>query len=353
MAHDLYTTASGSAAMAFIGKTPWHKLGVSMPANAPLEQWIEQAGFDWRIEQAPVTYVVQNDAGEKRLATMDERFVLYRSDTRKALSVMSGRYQIVQPGTVMEFFRDITRDNGLTMETAGVLKDGSVYWALAKTGQEASINGDRHNGYVLLATSADGSLATIAKMTSVRVVCNNTLSFAAQNKGGKEVRVKHNTTFDPARAKKSLDLVDFEVSWENFTETLRRLADIPVTEKQATGYFEELLRPANHRAAPRGNFNASSFNQLLNAPAGYGYHDTPTDKAPVERAIRGLSTLQECYRKAPGAVPGTAYGLVQGVTRYIDHERGKDANKRLASAWFGQGETIKQRAVSAALDLAA
>lgn len=324
-----------------------------MPENAPLEQWIEQAGFDWQIEQAPVNYIVQNDAGEKRLATMDERFVLYRSDTRKALSVMSGRYQVVQPGTVMEFFRDITADNGLTMETAGILKDGSVYWALAKTGQSDEVNGDKHNAYVLLATSADGSLATIAKMTSVRVVCNNTLSFATQNKSGKEVRIKHNTTFDPDRAKKSLDLVDFEASWETHLDTLRQLGEITVTDRQATAYFEDLLRPANHRAAPRGDFKASQFNELLNAPAGYGYHDTVTDKAPVERAIRGLATLQECYHKAPGAVPGTAYGLVQGVSRYIDHERGKDDAKRLNSAWFGQGETIKQRAVSAALDLAA
>ncbi len=45
------------------------------------------------------------------------------------------------------------------------------------------------------------------------------------------------------------------------------------------------------------------------------------------------------------AVPGSAYGLIQGVTRYIDHDRGKDNAKRLNSAWFGQGENIKKRAV--------
>ena len=319
-----------------------------MPENAPLEEWIEQAGFDWEIHTAPVKYSVNGAS-----VVMDGRRVLYRSDNLKALSVMSGRYRIVQPRDVMEFFRNITRDKGLTMETAGILKDGSVYWALAKTGQSSEINGDRTNGYVLLATSADGSLATIAKLTSVRVVCNNTLSFATRNKSGNEVRVKHNTDFDPQAAKRALDLVDFEASWANFTETMRRLGDIQVSEKQAKDYFAELLRPTGNRATPRGNHNASDFTALLNAPAGFGVHKAETDKAPPERVIRGLSTLMECYRKAPGAVPGTAYGLVQGVTRYIDHERGKDANKRLASAWFGQGETIKQRAVSAALDLAA
>jgi hypothetical protein len=77
-----------------------------------------------------------------------------------------------------------------------------------------------------------------------------------------------------------------------------------------------------------------------------------TDKAPIDRAIRGLAELEECYYKAPGAVPGTAYGLVQGVTRFVDHSRGKDSDKRLTSAWFGQGETLKQQAVEKALALA-
>ena len=60
MAHDLYITASGSAAMAFVGKTPWHGLGTSMPENAPLEDWIRQAGFEWEIHTAPVKYSVKN-----------------------------------------------------------------------------------------------------------------------------------------------------------------------------------------------------------------------------------------------------------------------------------------------------
>ena len=338
MSHELYIV-DGEASMAYTGDTPWHGLGVSMPEDATLEDWIHKAGFNWSIKQAPVQFDTGNVHPFDQttiLATMDSRNVLYRSDTLKPLSVMSGRYKIVQPRTVMEYFRDITEEHGLKMETAGILKDGSVYWALARTGQSDKVNGDVHNGYVLLATSADGSLATINKMTSVRVVCNNTLDMSLMGKGDTQVRIKHSTEFDPARAKKALGLIDFEASWNEHMGVLRHLDRIVVSHNQATAFFTELLRPA----------------ALAKAKISYGYGDAIQDNT-MDKAVRGLEALEEAYMIAPGAVPGTAYGLVQGVSRFIDHERGQDSAKRLQSAWFGQGDQMKARAVTNALALAA
>ena len=42
-------------------------------------------------------------------------------------------------------------------------------------------------------------------------------------------------------------------------------------------------------------------------------------------------------------VKGTAYGLLNAVTEYVDHQRGGDAT-RLSSAWFGSGEGLKNEA---------
>ena len=44
--------------MAYVGATPWHGLGNELPAQQPLEVWMERAGMNWTIEQAPVQYVV-------------------------------------------------------------------------------------------------------------------------------------------------------------------------------------------------------------------------------------------------------------------------------------------------------
>ena len=51
---------------------------------------------------------------------------------------------------------------------------------------------------------------------------------------------------------------------------------------------------------------------------------------------------------------GTAWGLLNAVTDYVDHQRrARNEDYRLDSAWFGMGASIKQKAFESALVLAA
>ncbi|NCC40375.1 MAG: DUF932 domain-containing protein [Gammaproteobacteria bacterium] len=351
MAHEL-DFSRGRAAMAYTrtGGTPWHGLGAPLPDDASLEEWRDAAGFDWQIEKAPVTFIDRHGITRQ----MPDRFVLHRSDTGAPLSVMSGRYREVQPAQVLDFFADVCESQRWTMETAGVLKGGAQYWALAKAGLEAFIDGtDHHELYMLLATSADGSLATLAQATDVRVVCANTLGFALNDAKGKRVTVRHNTLFDAQVIKRELGMVDFDASWDAFIEQMKTLQQVEVNEAEARTFFSELLRPSQDRPAARGNHQAETFEQLLGGSARGGYTRIETDRAEPERAIRGLEDLMTSYHTAPGAAPGSAYGLVQGVTHWLDHVRGPDQGRRLSSTWFGQGARLKDAAVDAALKLAA
>lgn len=136
--------------------------------------------MDWTIEEAEVRFVTSGNRNLGSIHAFPEQKVLYRSDTKAPLSVVSARYQVVQPAQILEFYSDLTEVGGFELETAGVLKAGPKLWALAKTGQSATLKGrDTVNGYLLLATACDGSLATTAQFTSVRVVCNNTPSPSA------------------------------------------------------------------------------------------------------------------------------------------------------------------------------
>jgi phage/plasmid-like protein (TIGR03299 family) len=102
----------------------------------------------------------------------------------------------VQPRDILEFYRDLTERSGFELETAGSLKGGRKIWALARTGQTGLLKGnDRTNAYVLLATACDGTMATTAQFTSVRVVCNNTLAVAL-NGQTQSVKVSHRSVFD-------------------------------------------------------------------------------------------------------------------------------------------------------------
>jgi phage/plasmid-like protein (TIGR03299 family) len=342
MAHAI-DMSNGRANMAFVGQTPWHGLGQQLPEGQTIEQWCEAAGMNYQIMRAMVQY------NNGQLHEYPGNEVLYRSDTSAPLGIVSDGYKVVQPAEVLEFFRDLT---DAPLHTAGVLKGGALYWALAKTGHSAEIGrDDRTDGYLLLSSSADGTRATDARFTAIRVVCNNTLSMAMNVGGTGAVKTRHSTQFSARATKQALGLINFDAAWQEFRDTMTKLQQRPVGAAEATSYFADLLRPAGMRAAPRGTMNASTLDVLLGAPVGGGVMFAKTDGDA--RAIRGLADLEHSYYDAPGAVPGTAYGLVQGVTHYVDHVRGKSVDKRLTSAWFGQGDTLKQAAVDRAVAMAA
>ena len=205
MAHLIANTISGKAAIAYVGETPWHGLGQQLSADSTIETWAEESGLDFQLATADVQFTppasVWNGFKAQSLP-YDGKKVMYRADSNLPLGLVSSQYKIVQPIEVLEFFRDMV-GNIAHLETAGVLRNGAHYWALAKMDGEFNIAGDKVNQYLLLASSADGSLATQARLTSVRVVCNNTLQLA-QQKGKANVSVRHNSIFRPEAIKAEL-----------------------------------------------------------------------------------------------------------------------------------------------------
>lgn len=319
MAHQLQQ-------MAYVGQTPWHDLGNQLPAKQPIEVWADKAGMNWTICETPVRYMTEQAGSLGSIMTFDDQKVLYRSDTKAALSVVGGRYQIVQPREVLEFYRDLTEVSGFELETAGVLKAGRKFWALARTGKQAALKGnDVVNGYILLATSCDGTLATTATPTTVRVVCNNTLSIALQG-ATSAVKVPHSTVFDAQAVKKQLGIA--VSGWDAFMYRMKTLAERKVRTHESMNFFLKVLCHA----------------------------DAHADQAQLTNE-RALKKVQELYEgKGRGAEltasKGTAWGLLCAVTEFVDHERrARSQEYRLDSAWFGQGASLKQRALDAALQL--
>lgn len=313
--------------MAYVGAAPWHQLGNQLLRNQPLEVWAEKAGMNWDIREAPVRYATEGDGGG--LQTFPEQKVLFRSDNGHPLSVVGGRYQVVQPRAVLEFYRDLTEISGYELETAGVLKDGKKFWALAKIGKEAALRGgDVVKGYLLLATSCDGTLATTATPTTVRVVCNNTLSIAL-GETTCAVRVPHSTRFDAQALKVRLGI---SVSrWDDFMYRMKELATRKVKSHESTKFLRKVL------GVPEGK---SVDDQAL-------LH---------ERALKRVQELYEGHGRGAdlSSAKGTAWGLLNAVTEYVDHERrARNAGYRLDSAWFGQGAAIKQRALTEAVEMLA
>jgi len=120
--------------MAYVGEQLWHGLGTRLAPDQPLEIWAKQAGMDRRIEAADVHYIAGHPFPGP-LQKYPEQKVLFRSDTKAPLSVVSNRFKVVQPAEILEFYRDLTEIGGYEMETAGVLKNGRKLRALRVPGK--------------------------------------------------------------------------------------------------------------------------------------------------------------------------------------------------------------------------
>jgi phage/plasmid-like protein (TIGR03299 family) len=312
MAHELTTRADGYTEMAFVGATPWHGLGQELKQDATIEQWRLAAGMDWTIQSAPVEF--QDQTGWAH--DFQGQNVLYRSDTKAPLSVVSNRYKAVQPHDVLNFFKDLVEENGFRLHTAGTLFGGKRFWALAETGKFAEVTeGDGIGGFLLLSTSADKSLATTARFTSVRVVCNNTLSMATSNNDNC-VSFTHSREFDHQLMKAKLGAA--VNSFDGFMVMSQYLQKQRIQLDEAKEFVAKIL------------------------DSQYVAENEPKES----RTFRKIMELFKGEAKGAELVGNTKWGLLNAVTEYYDHHSpARTDDARLNSAWFGNGEIAKAKAI--------
>jgi phage/plasmid-like protein (TIGR03299 family) len=327
MAHEL-DFSTGQAAIAYTGRVPWHGYGEPMQDNLPLDVWRQMAGLNWDVEEKPVFYRADDERGlgQTWLSEIPKKKVLIRSDTQDPLAIVSDRYKVVQPKQVLDFFESVIKENGFKMSTAGALRDGKRVWAMADTGEGFQIeNGDRVGAHLLLATSYDGTFATTAQFTSIRVVCNNTLGFSL-NRGGEGgiVRIPHTSDFNQWDIKADLG---FDSSWSNFKKNIFELSQHTVTKREALNYFLTVMGVTEEEAADGKQL--SNVKKLISL-----YESGPGSKLPSSQ--------------------NTLWGALNAVTFMVDHCRAaKNTGNRFDSASFGGGANLKREAFKEAVRIAA
>ena len=291
-------------------------------AGASVEAWQQASGMDYEVQRGFVRYATERNQTVEQLKVFKDKVVLFRSDTKDALGVVSDNYKVVQPKEVLEFFREWADAGGLTIESAGVLFGGKRYFATAKLAEGVYVDGgkDKIVPYALLSTSADGSLATEGRWTGVRTVCNNTLRMARQSQSA--FRLTHRSEWKPEKFKAVIEEAQSEFG--AFMTMSRKLAAVKVEAKLAEEMTLALFRKG----------------------------ETDSDKA---RESRGFGKVMELFN---GAGKGstletareTAFGWLNAVTEYADHHvRAHNDENRTASALWGQGDALKNRAVDIAL----
>ena len=290
--------------------------------NGTVDELLKDSKLDYSFKRSPLTYEVD---GKTRINEGVEQ--IYHSKTGNPMGIVSPRYKLVQPRTVMNFYNKLAEKNNCKLEAAGYSNGGASIWAMADTGMDFRIKGqDQIRGYLMFYTANDGSSATTIKLSSYRMACANQLHAImseelvdADGRTYDNIKIRHLTEINWDELYDNITYL-LNTHWVTFKEQTQKLAERTVSNQEVIDYYMTLF-------------------------------DTEEKSKKVERMI-------ELYQGGVGqnlvSSQGTAWGLVNAVTRYYDHEsKARNDANRFKSAQFGVGANTKEQAFREALKLVA
>lgn len=339
MAHEL-NFEDGKASMMYVGDVPWHGLGTRLEkAPKTAKEAIQAAHLDWEVGLKPIfagnAQTFYNIPERQAVVRMDK----WGQEDCPIYGLVGPDYKPLQNRDAFAFFDPVVASSSVCYETAGSLGQGERVWVLAKVAgadAEFAIKGkDVVQKYLLLSNGHDGRTAVQVRFTPVRVVCQNTLSWAMHQ--GKDLfKIYH----DPRMQK--------------------RLRDAQEKVKEVLGYYDEI----EARFTQFANFEMTG--DLLPRYL-YNVFPEPTRKrGQTERSfeeakakVAGLrSDSSRLFEQGKGnqeaGIRGTLWAAYNGVTELVDHHSSfKNAWQRMKSICFGDGERLKHRALDQAIALLA
>jgi phage/plasmid-like protein (TIGR03299 family) len=216
-----------------VRERPWHGLGVILPEHPEnIDDALEKAGLTWEVVQKPLYIMEQPPFAEEGFPKEVPGWVANtRTDTDSVLGIVTNDYRVVSNREAFAWL-DTLLGTEVDFETAGSLYNGKRVWVLAKLPENVEVGGDEVQRFVYCANSHDGSMAVTAAATNIRVVCNNTLTWAIQNSAQRSYKFRHTgdlaTKLDEARKVMSIAL-DWNAA---FKELGDELASTPMPDYQ-------------------------------------------------------------------------------------------------------------------------
>lgn len=333
MAHQI-EIVDGVANFAYVGQRAWHGLGQELAPGASPDDMKKAAGLDWRVIERPL-YVQEADGTFTKVESHKQ---IARETDLAPFSVAGKDWTPTQNDEFFAFCNKyVAAAPGSFVETAGALRNGKTPFALVNLGKDFSVGkpSDKVRSYLLLSWSHQVGRANRAKLVNERVVCANTEAIAL-GENGAEYTQTHAASFDFASV---ADLVGIAINkiGEQVAD-YNKLTTVNMNSFDVVKFLQPMLQPMTEAELEAANLNEAKFVEQLVAGVG-------RNKA-MEEVLDSIET-------APGATPGTAWGVFNGMTHYTSHRVGRVQDARLTSAWFGDRSKLVAATKKGLLQLAA
>jgi len=247
--------------------------------------------------------------------------VVRRSDTKYPLGQVGPAYRTVPNSDKVALFERLVERRVISADAvrSGEFGGGSKIWIQAvPAGDSGGIvlpNGHRVEARFTLIDSFDGSTSLATLDSATNIVCQNT--YARAYREGLGVRLKHTTNVE-----------------ERFIAVVKAIhASCQGLAKDAEVYAAMQRTSVDHKGGLK-----AMLDKFFPLPE----KDGDTGPRAHANAQEVRDSIAWAYEYAPGAAPGTRFGLLQAATYHLTHQAGREGS-RLESGMIGANRKLTEQ----------
>lgn len=363
MAHNLnFNPYLNRHAFVSVKERPWHGLGKVVESAMTAAQCITLAGLDFEVVKVPNyadLYYDQVLVGHKsgidnlnplvsipaaalkeRLRQNPKTYSTIRTDQRVILGTVGADYTVVNNAEAFEFFDAIVGTQAAIYETAGALGLGETIFITAKIPTQIKLDSDNKDvidRYIVLSNTHDGSRSLEAFVTTIRVVCNNTLA-AARNAATCKFRIRH-TKNVKLRVDAARDILKLETDIiEAFANNAVRMTSIKVNHQDKVNVLTNMFLSGTEWQSAK----QKGLTYLADIVS--------------SRKLNQMAEIMGHIERGPGqdliTTKDTLWGIYNGIASYYQNGKSySDQTDRMNSILYGDSYNKITSAYNTVLDI--
>lgn len=343
---------------------PWDKLGTIVEAPLSSADLPARTKLDWTLELAPLaaadTRPLPGGDSLTEYSAIPGFVATRRSDTKQVLGIVGKDWTPCQNAQMFDFLRGLAAGSDPQVETAGCVRGGRIVWLqVAMPELDLAIGQDRSKGLLLVSNGHAGNRMLTIQPSTHRFRCMNQLPMIdrlsrARHGLARGYRIRHDRGLEAGLKDAQEALLRARRAHGITREAYETLAAMPVTESMARAYFAQVF------AQPHIDIDLSGLDETARARAiaeARTQQESERAQAIAQARENRLVEILESPTCTVEGTAGTAFAMLQAVVEYVDHERptrtgggDSEATSRFASAVFGSGLEVKDRAVDVLLN---
>jgi phage/plasmid-like protein (TIGR03299 family) len=295
MAHNISLNEITGRYELFTVRPAWHKLGQIVTEAQTWQEAMALAGLNWTVSKRGLL----SPDGSNIAA-----WGIFRDDKIEAqgfLGAVGNNYVPIQNVHQFDFVDSLMEaESGAHYESAGALGKGERVFCLARIpSADFQIAGqDKHESYLLFTNTHNGTESARCFITTVRVVCQNTLNQAISKDGKSALRIRHSANAE-SKLKEAKRLIQgTQSSIKSLNEKLDTLANRRLTREGLMSVIDRMFKK------DKGEMN-----------------ETGITKSSEKILSKVLELYENNDNNSYPEFKDTPYNFFNSFTRFIDHER--------------------------------